>query len=118
MPAGTPLIGWDAALSSITLPASQPLILFAEPKFLIFLVYPFINLLMLLSPTIPLFLPRPAAGLLPLVLIPAALIPLTLPKTMTGDLFIGFYLWISSFLLISTGCLIFTLTPNRNPHIT
>lgn len=47
---GTPLTGWQAFTSSVGVLAGQPLIIIAEPRTLLFLTFPFINLTMLFAP--------------------------------------------------------------------
>lgn len=102
---GTPLTGWETFTSSILLLAGQPLVILAEPKALLFLTFPFINLLMLISPFVALG-EHERAPLLALVLVPFGLLPMALPKILTGDVFIGFYAWVGSFFLMSAGCLL------------
>jgi hypothetical protein len=108
-PPGTALVGWDAAVSSVQLVAAQPLVIFAEPKALLFLLFPLINLVALLSPLVALSNPTKAAWLA-IVLVPVAAMPLTMPKPLVGDLFIGFYFWSGSFLVMGIGYIVVGLT--------
>lgn len=102
--AGAPISGWETFTAPLVMLAAQPLVILAEPRILMFLAFPLINLVMLLSPLV-VFGEHERAPLLAFVLIPFSLLPLTLPKTLTGDLFIGFYAWIGSFFLMSVGCI-------------
>lgn len=101
---GTPISGWCAFQTPIEVIFSHPLIILAEPKMLLFLAVPLINLMILAAPLMALLM-REYAHLLGLFFIPAALFPFFLPKTVTGDLYIGFYLWILSFVVMTIGCI-------------
>jgi hypothetical protein len=105
---GTPLSGWDAFYSSLMILGAHPIIVIAEPRSLLFLTFPLINLAMILIPLFALGDPE-HAPVFGAPLAPLGLIPLLLPKTLTGDVFVGFYLWISSFFAMSAGCLWFGL---------
>lgn len=107
-PPGTPLTGWQAFTASISSGAFFPLMWIAEPRVLLFLIFPIANSLMLL---VPIFLPvlRENSAFLAVPLLLCAVIPWFLPKTLVGDLFIGFYLWNVSFIAMSLGCGLATL---------
>jgi hypothetical protein len=107
--AGTPLIGWDAAVTSLALIGAQPLILVIEPKSLIFLFVPLINLLVLVSPAIALRAPE-GAFWLAVVFVPTGLLLLTMPKILEGEVFVGYYLWCISFFVVSAGCIAISLS--------
>jgi hypothetical protein len=107
-PPGTPLPGWDAFFSSLTVLAAQPFIVIAEPRALLLLAFPFINAAMIVIPLVALREPE-LAPWYGSVLVPLGLIPWLLPKTLTGDLFIGFYLWNVSFFAMAAGCVWFGL---------
>lgn len=112
---GTPLVGWDAAISSIRVLAAQPLVFVVEPRAWLFLIFPLLNLGVLLSPAVAVSMPK-KVGWLALVLLPAAIVPQTLPKTLTGDLFVGFYVWIGSFVTLAVGYILISLTAStRGP---
>lgn len=102
-PAGAPLVGWQAARAAWVALAAQPLVFLVEPRALLFLLAPLANLIALLSPLLAIGAPQRAGGLA-IVFLLAALAALSLPKTLTGNLFIGFYVWVGSFALLSAGC--------------
>jgi hypothetical protein len=103
-PPGTPLTGWQAFTSSLFVLGAQPLIVIAQPLTLLFLTFPFINLGMLLSPLVALSWER--AALLSFLLVPCGALPWIFPKDVTGDFFIGFYVWDASFFVMSAGCIL------------
>jgi hypothetical protein len=100
---GTPLSGWQAFTASLlTFATMFPRMMLAEPRCLLFLAFPLMNLLAFAAPLFAMFAPE-EAEYLGAVLIPLAAIPLLLPRVLTGNLFIGFYLWIGSFIGMSLG---------------
>jgi hypothetical protein len=107
-PPGTPLLGWDAFCRSLLLLPALPLVLIAEPRALLFLTFPFINAAMLVIPLVALRDPE-LAPLCGATLAPPGIVPWLLPKMLTGDLFIGFYLWNLSFFAMAVGCILFGL---------
>jgi len=102
-PSGTPLSGRQA-LSSIQVLGAQPLVFVVEPRALLLLAFPPLNLLMLLSPLFVAF-QRGWSFWLAFVLVPGGLLALALPESLTGDLFVGFYAWVGSLFLMSAGCI-------------
>jgi hypothetical protein len=107
-PPGTPLTGWQAFTSSLAVLAAQPLIIIAEPRTLLFLAFPFINLGMLVAPVVTLAWDDSwvVSGLFLL----AGLLPWVFPKSVTGDLFVGFYLWDFSFFMMAMGCILVSVS--------
>jgi hypothetical protein len=105
-PPQTPIAGWDAAILSLRVISAQPIVILAEPRSLLFIVFAVVNTVMLLSPPFVLFAPKRAFWLAA-VFIAAGLVALSLPKDLVGDLFIGFYAWVASFFILSAGCLLF-----------
>jgi len=101
---GTPLTGWQTFASSIEVLAVQPLIIIAEPRTLLFLTFPFINLAMLVAPLI--ILAWEDAWVLSGALVLCGLFPWIFPKDMTGQLFVGFYLWDASFFVMAAGSIL------------
>jgi hypothetical protein len=104
-PPGTPLTGWQALTVSIETAMSVwgLVAVVADPTALVFLVFPIANAAMLLAPLLIAAWDEHSAALAGLF-VPCAIIPWFLPKTLSGDLFIGFYCWDASFLLMSLGC--------------
>jgi len=102
-PPGTTLTGWQAFTSSILVLAAQPLVVIAEPRVLLFLAFPFINLAMLFAP--PIVMKWEDSWLLSGPLLLCGVMPWMLPKSVTGDLFVGFYLWDFAFFLMAIGCI-------------
>ena len=100
----TPLTGWQSLATALEVVVVQPLIVLIEPSTVLFLAFPFINLAMLVAPLVA--LSREGSALLSLLLILSGALPWVLPKEITGDLFVGFYLWDASFLLMSAGCVL------------
>ena len=43
------------------------------------------------------------------VLVPAAMVPMTLPKSLIGDVFVGFYAWLGSFIIMAIGYILVSL---------
>ena len=102
---GTPLTGLQAFYGSLRTCAFSPLIWIAEPRVLLFLIFPIGNSLMLLAPMLlPMLREKSAILAPPLVL--CALIPWFLPKSLLGELFFGFYLWNMSFIAMSIACIL------------
>lgn len=101
---GTPLTGWQAFTSSLEILFVQPLAIIAEPRILLFLAFPFINLAMLISP-VPV-LAWDDSWILSGFLLPFGLLPWIFPKSVTGELFIGFYLWDASFFVMTVGSIL------------
>lgn len=102
-PPGTPLSGWQA-LSSIQVLGAQPLVFVAEPRALLLVTFPALNLLMLLSPLF-VAIQRGWSFWLAFFLVPGGLLLLALPESLTGDLYVGIYAWIGSLFLMSAGCI-------------
>ena len=100
-PPGTPLRGWGAFIAGFVVIGSQPLVALAEPRVLICLAFPFCNMAMLLSPLFAYPHRRKGFPVISIVLIPSGILPWLLPKTITGELFSGFYQWNLSFFLMS-----------------
>jgi hypothetical protein len=108
---GTPLTGWQAFTGSLEILAAQPLIIIAEPRTLLFLAFPFVNLAMLLAPIVVLTWDR--SWLLGWFFLLCGLFPWVFPKSITGDLFVGFYLWDLSFFAMMLGCVLASMSRNR-----
>lgn len=108
---GTPLIGWEAFTSSLKVLAAQPLVIIAEPRMLLFLAFPFINFAMLVAPFV--VLAWDDSWLLSGLFLLMGLFPWVFPKSVTGDLFVGFYLWDLSFFAMSIGCVLVSLNQRR-----
>jgi len=105
--AGTPLTGWQAFTSSIYVLVGQPLIIIAEPRTLLFLAFPFLNLAMLIAPVV---LAWDEAWLLSGLFLLLGLLPWVFPKTVTGDLFVGFYCWDCSFFAMCIACVLVSVS--------
>jgi hypothetical protein len=101
---GTPLTGWQAFILSQKILAIQPLTILAEPRTVLFLTFPFINLAMLFAPLA--ILMWEDAWILSGVFVPCGLFPWIFPKDVTGELFAGFYLWDASFFVMALGSLL------------
>jgi hypothetical protein len=108
---GTPLTGWQAFSSSLEVLAVQPLIIIAEPRTLLFLTFPFINLAMLLAPVV--VLAWDDSWLLSGLFFLFGLLPWLFPKAVTGDLFVGFYLWDLSFFMMIFGCVLASINQKQ-----
>ena len=101
---GTPLTGWQAFTSSMIHGVMNPWLWILEPRVFLYLVYPFANLLMLITPKLA--FDSPDTSLYPaLILMAFGVIPWLLPTTLTGDLFFGFYCWNGSYFLMAFGCI-------------
>ena len=102
----TPLTGWQAFTTSFEVFGSPFILLIPqEPRLLLLLAFPPINLVMLLSPLLA-ALVWERAWILSGLLLPFGIVPWLLPKDFTGNLFAGFYLWDSSFFLMGAGCIL------------
>jgi hypothetical protein len=102
---GAPLTGWQTFVASQMMLAYPLtfLLIHDQPRILLFLLFPFINLVMLLAPVV--VLAWKDSWLISWIFLLFGLFPWIFPKDMTGDLFIGFYLWDLSFLLMMAGCI-------------
>ena len=107
-PLGTPLTGWQAFTTSVSCGAMNPWMWIAEPRVFFFLIFPWANGLMLFAPMIS-FMLREKAAALAFFLVPCAIVPWCMPRTLLGDLFAGFYCWNGSFIAMSIGCILASL---------
>jgi len=107
-PPGTPLTGWQTFTASLSCGAMNPWMWIAEPRVVLFLIFPFANGLMLFSPLLA-FMLREKAAALALFFVPCAIVPWCMPQTLLGDLFVGFYCWNGSFFVMSIGCILASL---------
>ena len=105
---GTPLTGWQTFTSSLGVLAAQPLIIIAEPRTLLFLTFPFINLAMLFAPIV--VLAWDDSWFLSGLFLLFGLLPWLLPKDVTDNLFVGFYLWDLSFFAMVAGCILVSIS--------
>jgi hypothetical protein len=103
-PPGTPLSGWDACYSSVMLLTAQPLIAIAEPRALLILTFPFINAAMIVIPLVA-YSDSDRALRCGALLLPLGIVPWLLPKLLTKDVFIGFYVWNISFFAMAACCI-------------
>ena len=96
--------GWQVSTSSIAIMFAQPLIIIAEPRVLLFLAFPFINLTMLAAPLFILTRDRPwvFSGLFLLF----GFLPWAFPEDVTEYLLIGAYLWDASFFAMAACCIL------------
>lgn len=106
-PPGTPLCGWQACIDPIHCLMLKPLILIAEPRLLLLLLYPILNLVMFVAPLLARSMDECAVFLAP-VLIASPFSVWLLPDEFMGELFLGFYCWTLSFVLMGMGCLLRT----------
>jgi hypothetical protein len=114
-PLGTPLTGWEAFVSCFYV--LHPLVFVAEPRTFFFLAAPLMNAAMLIAPLIAI-VEYGSGYIAGAVLTLLAIIPLFIPSSFVGDLFVGFYSWLGSFLIVGVGCiLVGVLEPrlNRQP---
>jgi hypothetical protein len=109
---GTPLLGWDAFLTSVLIIPAQPLLVLADPQVLLFLAFPVLNFAMAGMPWFVLSHPEKARSY-GAALILLGLVPWTLPKRLTGDLFLGFYVWNLSCFAMAAGCIWFGMERGR-----
>ena len=86
----------------------NPWMWIAEPRVFLFLIFPFANGLMLLSPMLA-FMLREKSAALGFFLLPCAIVPWCMPQKLLGDLFVGFYCWNGSFFVMSIGCVLASL---------
>ena len=104
---GTPLTGWQTFTSSLIVLAAQPLIVVAEPRTVLFLAFPLVNLAGLLAPIV---LAWDDCWALSWLFLICGIVPWVFPKSVTGDLFIGFYLWNFSFFADFIGCILVSVS--------
>ena len=109
---GTPLTGWQALTTSLRVLAVQPLIVIMEPRTLLFLTFPFINLAMLVAPLM--VLAWDDSWVLSGLFVVGGLLPWAFPKSVTGDLFVGFYLWDLSFMMMGLGSILVSISRTQN----
>ena len=103
---GAPLTGWQTFTSSLEILGYPPAIflLIEQPRLLVVLLFPFINLAMLLAPVV--VLAWADSWLLSGLFLCSGLLPWALPRDATGNLFVGFYLWDMSFFMMTLGCIL------------
>ncbi len=101
-PPGTPLNGWQASFCAVNL-ATEPMILLFEPRMLMFLVVPILNITMLFAPLCIRAVDEETPILSVLFVVFGGL-PWLIPKELTDDVFCGFYVWDAPFFLMATGC--------------
>lgn len=102
---GTPLTGWQAFQASLD---ARAWLWLADSRLLWLLVFPVTNVLMLAAPAFRLL--REGALIPAVILAPAAFGPWLLPPELLGDLYVGFYLWIGSYMGAALGCSILGIT--------
>lgn len=103
-PPGTPLTGWQTCTSWLTFLAVEPLIIIAQPRSIVVLSFPVIDVAMLAAPFVVLAWDR--AWLLSGCFFLFGFLPWLLPTGFLGDMFIGFYLWDVSFFVMGAGCVL------------
>jgi hypothetical protein len=110
-PPGKPATGWQASIASLETLVCEPLLVIVEPRALLFLAFPVINFAMLVAPW---FVLSPDDGAaFGWVFLPVGLLPWILPKNLTGELFLGFYVWDLSFFAMFVGAILMTVTQRR-----
>ena len=112
-PSGKLLLGWEAFAESLS-GLINPMLWLIDFRVNLFLIFPFANALMLLAPVLCRILGDKAEALA-ILLVPCAVVPWLIPKVLTGDVFIGFYCWNTSFLTMSLGCLLLPLSISAMP---
>jgi hypothetical protein len=103
-PPGTPLLGWEACLTSLITILTQPLGVLVDPRALLFLAFPVMNVAMAGMPWFVLSHPE-KTGSYAAALIPFGLATWMLSKSLTGDLLVGFYFWDLSAFVMAAGCI-------------
>jgi hypothetical protein len=102
---GTPLTGWQAFSASL---GAGAWLWLADPRLLWLLVFPVTNVLMLAAPAFCLL--REGALIPAVILAPAAFGPWVLPPELLGDSYVGFYVWIGSYIGAALGCFLVGLS--------
>jgi hypothetical protein len=103
-----PATGFEAAMACASglLTVYSVLLTILDGRAIVLWGSPFFNVVMLLAPW--LVYRNPANALwIATILVPAAIGPLILPAAMTGDVFVGFYVWVASFVVMIIGCALF-----------
>lgn len=111
-PSDTPLTGWEAMLAAISCVGIAPWLIFIEPRVLLFLIIPWLNLAMLLAP-LCLRGDRELTRIVGVVFVRLTIFPWLLPLHLMGTLFVGFYVWSGSFLLMGLGLVAYD--PDADP---
>ena len=104
----SPLAGWQTMNASTAVILLFPFLWTADPQILLIAIFPLANWLMLSTPLLVLAL-RDKSAFLVLLLLPCALLPWFLPKTVIGTPFMGFYAWNISFFAMIGGCVLATI---------
>ncbi len=104
-PEDAPLNGWQAMTSAVLTVAFQPIIIVADPRVLLFLVFPAVNVLMLIAP-LRVWSSRECAVPLGIVFVVAGILPFLIPAMFFRNVFVGYYLWNASFFLMASACLL------------
>ena len=106
---GDPVSGLVTFAGSIQLWGWLPILAFAEPRALLFLIFPFTNQAMFAAPLFVSCRTPVASVFLALVFAIGGVLPWFLPGSLTGTLFSGFYVWDASFFLMALSyCLLAT----------
>lgn len=106
-PPGTPLTGWQA-FASIPIVATPMIAITIPRSLLVLFMFPLINFVMFMAPIIVLawsIEPRVMSLLFALF----GMAPWFIPKVLSGDLFIGFYVWDASFFAMAIGCVLISM---------
>jgi hypothetical protein len=112
-PPGTPATGWQAFIASLEALVCEPLLVIVEPRTLLFLAFPFINFAMLVAPWFVLSSDDGAA--FGWAFLPVGFLPWVLPKSLTGELFIGFHVWDLSFFAMFAGSILMSIRRGNFP---
>jgi len=104
VPPRTVLLGWQASVSSIIFVTTQLYFALLEPRILLYAMVPIMNLCMFLAPA-AILSPGENVWMLSGLFLLMAIIPWLLPSVPLGNLFIGFYVWNASFILMGIGFL-------------
>lgn len=105
-PPGTPLTGWQA-FASIPIVAT-PMVAITIPKGFVLFTFPLINFVMFMAPIIVLAWSIESWVMTPLFVL-FGIAPWFIPKELSGDLFIGFYVWDASFFAMAIGCVLVSM---------
>lgn len=102
-PPGTPLNGWQAMSSGVLSVFYFPLILVAEPRTLLLLLLPVLNLGIFVCPVLLMYADEEDAPLFGTFMLICGVSISLLPWNLVGNLYYGFYCWTGSILVMALG---------------
>jgi hypothetical protein len=103
--------GWQTFVASIELLLLIPWNIAIGPSIFLFMLFPFFNLAMLLAPR---RLADWNAEITAVGFLCGGSLPWLIPRNVSEQLFVGFYLWDASFFVMAIGCILLSILRNQD----